>query len=299
MSNYAIFYFIKKVKMNMDQLTFNFDIASKDTSITSYVSLSPSDSFSVENTNLLIPQFQKKIKSMLPNNNDFDCSIEYLNYRLLLKFYFSVNGRKKSHLYFASLNILNGEDYELYALLKYVLKERHGDYGELKRIIRKFAFYPKCRSHLTNTYLPGRVYDINKIFIKLNNLFFDGKLSNPLFWRKPKVSKRYKDKNLKIVGNRIKSLSLGAYCYKCNTIFINSILDNHQIPVWIVEAIAFHEMVHSYVFNFISHFASPHGAEFKSLYYKFPQAKESKKMLSSTLFFKKLREIYLENILQC
>ncbi len=280
----------------MEQLTFNFDTASDNTYIDSYVNLSPYNPFSVESANLLIPQFQKKMKSMLPSDNDFDCSIEYINHRLLLKFYFTANGRKKNYLYFASLNILNSEDFELSALLKYVLEEKSGDCKKLRRIIRKFAFYPKCRSHLANTYLMGRVYDINKIFVELNNSFFEGKLSNPLFWRKPKVSRRYKSKDLKAVGHKIKSLSLGSYCFKCNTIFINSILDNHQIPVWIVEAIVFHEMVHSYVFNFISHFASPHGAEFKSLYYKFPLAKESKKMLSSTPFFNKLKEIYLENI---
>ncbi|GEM_PF-5575041 len=289
------FYFIKKVEVNMEQLIFKFEESLENGFGFSPDTLIRKSICKMETLDLLTLRFQEKVKSMLDNPN-VDCSMQYLNHRIQFHFTFNTGKHKKSCFFLASEKILNADDYEVSLLLEYVMKRKVNNRSRLKEVIRKFAFYPKCRSHQTSFYVQGKVYDLHRIFNELNNSYLFGKLDNPLFWRKPTVRMKNYGQSLTVLKNRVRSLKLGTYCLRCNTIFISSILDNVQVPPLVVEAIVFHEMVHSYVFNYVSHSANPHGFEFKSLYSKLPQAKMVKKLLASTEFFEKLKEIYLENI---
>ncbi|MCX8064939.1 MAG: SprT-like domain-containing protein [Candidatus Hydrogenedentes bacterium] len=239
-------------------------------------------------------KFREKLQSMIIHLN-VHCDVSISNDRLFMEFCCYPNGKKKIFLYSASPLLTEGCASEISLLLEFVVRGEVSDYEKLRRVVKKFAFFPKCKCSFRRTYVPGKVYNIQDTFSYLNNFFLQGKVNSPIFWRNPTIrGRRICGRKYKM--SKIKSLKLGSYCPKCNYIFVNSILDNSSIPYWVVEAVVYHEMVHSYVFNFISCSASPHGKEFKSLYNRFPNAKEAKKELSSPHFFKNLKKIYLEKI---
>jgi len=74
----------------------------------------------------------------------------------------------------------------------------------------------------------GRVYDLERIFSRLNRRHFDGEIERPvLTWSQ----------------RRARSI-LGSHDAAHNTITISKILDSADVPEWFVEYIVFHEMLH-------------------------------------------------------
>lgn len=250
-------------------------------------------------TNEELSKFQEKVKRVSPKSY-LNCYAETFNGKLILGFSLDYNGKYKNFYYTAFPSLLNSSDNDLLLLLRFVLKENtKTELSRLREVIRRYAFYPRCRCYLKPHYTQGQVYDVQQIFSHLNHTFLEGKLESPIYWRKFDTPFKRRLKRFRFSINRVKSIRLGTYCPRCNSVFINSVLDRNDISYLIVENIVYHEMVHSYVFNFVPYAVFPHGKEFKSLYYRLPKAKEVRKFISSPYFFEKLKEIYLENIGQC
>src|SRR5256714_40004 len=74
----------------------------------------------------------------------------------------------------------------------------------------------------------GKVYDLERIFGRVNRRHFDGAIEKPILtWSQRKA----------------RSI-LGHHDAAHDTITISKTLDSHDVPEWFVEYIMFHEMLH-------------------------------------------------------
>jgi hypothetical protein len=107
-----------------------------------------------------------------------------------------------------------------------------------ERLYRSYAFSPdvlraadlarRQRGRKVISTAIGRVYDLNRIFVRVNRRHFDGEIEKPvLTWSK----------------RRTRSI-LGHHDAAHDTITISKTLDSPEVPEWFVEYIMFHEMLH-------------------------------------------------------
>jgi hypothetical protein len=74
----------------------------------------------------------------------------------------------------------------------------------------------------------GEVYDLDRMFVKLNRRYFDGEIPKPtLTWSQ----------------RRTRSI-LGHHDHSFDSITISKTLDSKDVPEWFVEYILYHEMLH-------------------------------------------------------
>lgn len=79
----------------------------------------------------------------------------------------------------------------------------------------------------------GRHFNLQAVFDRLNPLYFDGRLSVPITWGRGKASRR--------VRRRI----LGSYSSRTGTIRIHPWLDRKAVPLYVLEYVVYHEMLHA------------------------------------------------------
>jgi len=107
-----------------------------------------------------------------------------------------------------------------------------------ERIYRSYAFSPQLlrasdiarrqRGRKVISSANGEIYDLERIFAKLNRRYFAGQSEKPvLTWSR----------------RRARSI-LGHHDAAHDTITISKILDSREVPEWFVEYIVFHEMLH-------------------------------------------------------
>ncbi len=107
-----------------------------------------------------------------------------------------------------------------------------------ERIYRSYAFSPQLlrasdiarrqRGRKVISSANGEIYDLERIFAKLNRRYFAGEIEKPvLTWSR----------------RRARSI-LGHHDAAHDTITISKILDSREVPEWFVEYIVFHEMLH-------------------------------------------------------
>jgi hypothetical protein len=107
-----------------------------------------------------------------------------------------------------------------------------------ERIYREFAFSPdilrasdlarRQRGRKVISTASGRVYNLDRIFLRVNRRHFEGEISKPvLTWSR----------------RRTRSI-LGHHDAAHDTITISKTLDSPEVPEWFVEYIMFHEMLH-------------------------------------------------------
>lgn len=78
----------------------------------------------------------------------------------------------------------------------------------------------------------GRVYDLQSLLDRLNRLYFDSSLQIEISWskREPQKAKT--------------SVELGNYDSRIKKISISRRLDNPRVPLYFLENVIFHEMLH-------------------------------------------------------
>ncbi len=79
----------------------------------------------------------------------------------------------------------------------------------------------------------GKVYDLQSLFHRLNERYFDNKIAATVQWssRNPLAARR--------------SIVLGTYQSKSNKITLSKRLDQPHVPLFFVEFVLFHEMLHA------------------------------------------------------
>jgi hypothetical protein len=102
------------------------------------------------------------------------------------------------------------------------------DYAYTPQILRASDIARRRRGRKIISSSRGRVYDLDKMFVRLNRLYFDDGLEKPtLTWSQRRT-------------RRI----LGHHDAAHDTIVISKTLDAGDMPEWFVEYILFHEMLH-------------------------------------------------------
>lgn len=107
-----------------------------------------------------------------------------------------------------------------------------------EKVYRSYAFSPEVlraadltrrqRGRKVISTATGRIYDLNRIFLRVNRRYFDDEIEKPvLTWSK----------------RRTRSI-LGHHDAVHDTITISKTLDAPEVPEWFVEYIMFHEMLH-------------------------------------------------------
>jgi predicted metal-dependent hydrolase len=110
----------------------------------------------------------------------------------------------------------------------------------------------------------GNVYDLDKIFSKLNRKYFDSSLEKPtLTWSQRKT----------------RSI-LGHHDRVYETITISKSLDSNQVPDWFVEFIVYHEMLHiKHVARIINGRRYYHTAAFRLDERRYPRYEDAQRWL--------------------
>jgi predicted metal-dependent hydrolase len=79
----------------------------------------------------------------------------------------------------------------------------------------------------------GRVYDLPSLFDRLNRLYFDSQLKLQVRW------------SARALPKAKRSVLLGSYQDESKTITLSRRLDNPRVPLYFVEYVLFHEMLHA------------------------------------------------------
>jgi hypothetical protein len=102
------------------------------------------------------------------------------------------------------------------------------DYAFSPQILRASDIARRRRGRKMISSARGRVYDLDKMFARLNHRYFDGRLETPtLTWSQRRT-------------RRI----LGHHDAAHKTIVVSKTLDARDVPQWFVEYILYHEMLH-------------------------------------------------------
>ncbi|HUE80520.1 MAG TPA: SprT-like domain-containing protein [Pyrinomonadaceae bacterium] len=102
------------------------------------------------------------------------------------------------------------------------------DYSLAPEVMRSSDIARRRRGRKMISSARGEVYDLEKMFAKLNRRFFEGQLEKPtLTWSQRKT----------------RSI-LGHHDRVYDTITVSKTLDSTEVPEWFVEYILYHEMLH-------------------------------------------------------
>ncbi len=102
------------------------------------------------------------------------------------------------------------------------------DYSLTPSVMRLKDLARRQRGRKMISSAQGEVYDLDRMFTKLNRRYFDGEISKPtITWSQ----------------RRTKSI-LGHHDHIHDSITISKTLDSEEVPEWFVEYILYHEMLH-------------------------------------------------------
>ena len=107
-----------------------------------------------------------------------------------------------------------------------------------ERVYRAYAYSPQVlrasdlarrqRGRKIVSSSRGRVYDLDKLFQRLNRRHFDGSIEKPVLTWSQRRTRRI----------------LGHHDAAHDTIVISKTLDDREVPEWFVEYVLYHEMLH-------------------------------------------------------
>jgi hypothetical protein len=118
----------------------------------------------------------------------------------------------------------------------------------------------------------GKTYDLKSLFDRLNKLYFDDRLQLTIRWAQRTPSKARR------------KILLGCFRGESKTIVMSRRLDRPEVPLYFVEHVLFHEMLHAV---FPSKRYSMHSEQFRryeKLHPDFEQARRWEKENISILF---------------
>jgi hypothetical protein len=143
-----------------------------------------------------------------------------------------------------------------------------------ERTYRAYAFSPQVvrasdiarrkRGRKVISSAQGKVYDLDRLFARLNRRYFESALAKPqLTWSK----------------RRARSI-LGHHDAVHKTITISKVLDSREVPEWFVEYILYHEMLHiKHPARLINGRRYYHTAAFRSEEQRFARYQDSQEWL--------------------
>jgi len=167
----------------------------------------------------------------------------------------------------------------LEALIRMALKPRD---PEAFAIVRKMAYlyFSQNRSPAELLTTAGSVYDLQEIYLRMKNSYFAPDYDATIGW------------SGRVRIGRFRFITFGTYDRHRHQIRINRLLDNAEVPLYFLEFIVYHEMLHAVCPSYIDAKGRcrVHTQEFRrkeKLFADFAAAKKWEKM--SLNFFKKRR----------
>ncbi len=118
----------------------------------------------------------------------------------------------------------------------------------------------------------GRVYDLHSLYDRLNRLYFDGSLQLEVRWSSRKS------------GKARSRIILGTYQERTKTITISKRLDSPRVPLYFLEHILFHEMLHAVFPRERHRMHTEKFKKFERLHPDFERAREWEKQSEKILF---------------
>jgi predicted SprT family Zn-dependent metalloprotease len=113
---------------------------------------------------------------------------------------------------------------------------------------------------------------LNSIFDKINKEYFNGEMRAKIIW----------SKNVPLKKRR--SIMLGSFDEENNVIKISPCLKKEFVPIYFIESVVYHEMLHSiHAVKRVRGRNQIHGSSFKKDEKKFEHYKKSKKWLKENL----------------
>ncbi len=150
----------------------------------------------------------------------------------------------------------------LEALIRYAL----GKDKEAKAVIRQMAHlhFSRNRREAKALSTQGKAYDLKEIFTRMQKLL-------PI----QDVSIGWSDR---LILGRFKSITFGTFDYYTRQIRINPILDDEEVPLYFLEYIVYHEMLHAVCPSQmdVNGRCSIHTREFREKERQFPLFQEAK-----------------------
>lgn len=112
----------------------------------------------------------------------------------------------------------------------------------------------------------GRIYNLQKIFDRLNRRVFKKRLKTKITWGKNRSKKGYEQ------------LQMGSFSTSRNLITLHPSLDQKWVPHYVVEATVFHEMCHAIVpITRLNGRKQIHSPQFKTLEKRYPHLLKAKR----------------------
>jgi hypothetical protein len=186
---------------------------------------------------LLQPLFIDAFRQLAPNRPVPETDVRYFAYAGLNHTIRLRSGR----VYVRVSDIFRSAPVNVHRALAYILvakllRRRAPQLHE--RVYRNYAFQPevlrasdlarRSRGRKKISSAQGSVYDLEKLFARLNRRYFDGEIVQPtLTW-----------------SQRRTRTILGHHDDVHETIVISKTLDAEDVPEWFVEFILYHEMLH-------------------------------------------------------
>ena len=121
------------------------------------------------------------------------------------------------------------------ALARYVVhndRRASGFLGEFIERHEHIISQAPRRPRLVKLRVAGRVYDLQDIFDRLNRQYFQGTCQAQITW------------GLAAIRARQRSIKMGSYSVEDRIIRVHPALDRAEVPLFFVEWIVFHEMLH-------------------------------------------------------
>lgn len=117
-----------------------------------------------------------------------------------------------------------------------------------------------------DSYSAGEVHDLNTSFNRVNDQYFNGRITQPhLTWSK-----------------RLTRRKFGDFQGDINTITISRSLDHPQIPTFVVDYVMYHELLHKELgTKQVNNRRYTHTPEFRKAESKYERIKDAQKILSS------------------
>lgn len=148
---------------------------------------------------------------------------------------------RSGHVYVRLSDICKDSPPEVMRALAFILVSRllgkrvpaihertYRDYSLAPEVMRASDIARRRRGHKRISSAQGEVYDLDKLFAKVNRRYFDSSLEKPtITWSQRKTR-----------------TILGHHDRVYETITISKSLDSAQVPDWFVEFILYHEMLH-------------------------------------------------------
>ena len=110
----------------------------------------------------------------------------------------------------------------------------------------------------------GVAFDLREVLADLNERYFEGRLSVAITWGKSNTG------TSPCRHRRTSTLQLGSYSYEDRLIRVHRVLDDPEIPRYVVEAVVYHELLHAdmppEVVNGRRHFHTPEFRRRERLY---------------------------------